>query len=468
MKEYRFCHTADWHLDYFQYQKKERREDFFKAANTCVTLMIEENPDFILHCGDLFHHFKPTPGALRMAIKILKKMKDANIPFIVIRGNHDASKAQAERFGGTVLKLLDDLDYLIYAQDETIEVNEDVTFTGIGEYGRLTGDKLEEVVRNQEIKSEKYNILGLHGYVQGQVSDSQYDVTGYQLASIGYNYIALGHYHKHWEEKQNNLYCPGSTEQTSLNDWGEPEEDGFFKKSGFFSVKINFDEEKKAWKTKLTHKKFDVRPKGRFKLDFGDITEIKEILTKADSFVKKHDREGAIIRYDFTGRLPLGKQSLINLTNLPSLKEIKALHCIINQNFSSKYIDKASSGLTAKEALDEILEKEYHLKKKNRDQWNDLLSETSKILGQKIISSEEADEIKAIYDLISKLAIEMPEIKDNSGNNQKKISSKVVEKNSIDEIEKPNKNPENSAKDNSNKNATKQSELSLFLKEAKE
>ena len=157
--------------------------------------MIREKPDFIIHCGDLFHQFRPNPGALRQAVKILKKLKDENIPFYVIRGNHDASKAQAQRLGGTLLKLLEELEYLIYIQDETIDINDDITFTGIGEYGRLTGEKIEEVIRNQEFKSEKFNILALHGYVQGQVSDSQFDVTGYQVASIGYNYIALGHYH---------------------------------------------------------------------------------------------------------------------------------------------------------------------------------------------------------------------------------------------------------------------------------
>ncbi|HUU79722.1 MAG TPA: DNA repair exonuclease [candidate division Zixibacteria bacterium] len=464
-REYQFCHTADWHLDYFQYQKKERWQDFFQAANNCVDLMIKEKPAFIIHCGDLFHHFKPTPGALRLAVNILKKLKEKNIPFYVIRGNHDASKAQAQRFGGTLLKLLEDLGYLIYIQDETIEINDDITFTGIGEYGRLTGEKIEEVIRNQELKTEKYNILGLHGYVQGQVSDSQFDVTGYQLASIGYNYIALGHYHKYWEDKGNNLYCPGSTEQTSLNDWREPEEDGFFRKSGFYCVKIKLDSKTDEWKTKVNYKLFNVRPKGRFKLDFGDNMLIKEILAKADSFIKNHDLEGAIIRFDFTGRLPLGKQSLVNLSNLPSANKMKALHHIITQNFTSKYAEKASPGLTDKEALYELLEKEYGFKKKNLDKWNNLANETANVLGQKTISSEEAEEVQVIYDLITKISSQLPEINEKQKTQKVKKTEtikKESEKITKSEKETPSENGNNSSEEKKN---TKQSELSHYFKE---
>jgi len=254
--EYRFCHTADWHLDYLQYNKKERWEDFFQAANDCIKQIVKEKPDFVIHCGDLFHQFKPLPGAIRQTLAILEKLKEAEIPFYVIRGNHDASKAQAQRYGGTILKLLDDFGYMNYVQDERVAINEHISFFGLGEYGKATGTILEEVLRNYPIEEKKYNILALHGYIQGQVSDNLYDLTGYELASRGFNYIALGHYHKKWEEPANNLYCPGSTEQTSLNDWGKPDEDGYFRKSSYLSSKITYNEETEEWNTKVSSKRF--------------------------------------------------------------------------------------------------------------------------------------------------------------------------------------------------------------------
>lgn len=456
--EYKFCHTADWHLDYFQYQKKERWYDFFTAANECTKLMIKEKPDFVIHCGDLFHQFRPTPGAVRLAIRIFEKFKQANIPFYVIRGNHDASKAQAQRFGGTILKLLEDLEYLHYIQDETIPINDHINFTGIGEYGKTTGDVIEEVMRNNPLDTSKFNILALHGYLQGQVSDSIFDISGYQLASLGFNYIALGHYHKVWEEKENNIYCPGSTEQTSLNDWGKPDEDGFFRKSGCYSVKVTLNQESNTWNMKVKRKEFDVRPKGRFSFRIKENLTLEELIEKANTFVKKHEQEGAIIRFDFIGELPLGKQSLVNFTKLPAIKDSKALHIIPNQDISSIMLDKAKAGLTSEEAIVDLLKSQGY-KSTAINRWLDLANETIKTLGQKIISSEEKEEIKSIYDLITEASSKIAdsEIKGKSNNPSGK-SKKKASKKSNQKVILAN-NQELETKD------TKQSNLASFLKE---
>lgn len=415
--------------------------------------MIEEKPDFIIHCGDFFHQFKPTPGAIRFAIKILDKFKQANVPFYVIRGNHDASKAQAQRFGGTILKFLEELGYLIYVQDETVNINEHITFTGIGEYGKSTADVIEEVLRNNPLDQKKFNILGLHGYLQGQVSDAIYDVSGYQLASLGFNYIALGHYHKQWEEKENKIYCPGSTEQTSLNDWGKPEKDGYFRKSGFYRAKSILHMDEYLWEMEVERKEFDIRPKGRFTFEIKNADSIENITKQANEFVKKHDLEGAIIRFDFIGELPIGKQSLINFSNLSAVKESKALHVIINQQLSNTMITKAGSGLTTENALIEILEKSYNFKKNELANWIDLTNETIRILGQKAINSEEAEEIKTIYNLVTDASKKLVE-----------IEPKTKEKN----LSKITKDPENSKRDTPQvtqelKNA-KQVDLSHFFK----
>lgn len=419
----------------------------------------------MLHCGDLFHQFKPTPGALRQAVKILQKLKNENIPFYVIRGNHDASKAQAQRLGGTVLSLLEDLGYLIYIKDETIEILDGITITGIGEYGKSTGTVIEEVLRNNPLDKTKFNILALHGYVQGQVSDNVYDMTGYELASIGFDYIALGHYHKPWSDKENRLYCPGSSEQTSLNDWGKPEQDGFFQNSGYYSIKLQPEEE--SWISKVERKEFPVRPKGRFKLEFADDTPIDEIHKKADAFMKKHDKKGAIIRYDFSGRIALGKKNLINLTDLPSYKNSEALHVIINQNFSNKELLVAESGLTSDSALTEILEKSYGYKKKSVNSWLELANETVKILGQKSISSEKADEIQAIYELIGDIStkITVNELKENKNIKQEKSKSNSESvKNSSKQKIKAQSKPQLTDEPTKNKEV-KQSALSQFIKE---
>ena len=435
--EYKFCHTADWHLDYFQYQKKERWYDFFTAANECTKLMIKEKPDFVIHCGDLFHKFRPTPGAVRLAIQIFEKFRQANIPFYVIRGNHDASKAQAQRFGGTILKLLEDLEYLHYVQDKTIQINDYINFTGIGEYGKTTGDVIEEVMRNNPLDTSKFNILALHGYLQGQVSDSIFDISGYQLSSLGFDYIALGHYHKVWEEKENNIYCPGSTEHTSLNDWGKQDEDGFFRKSGCYSVKATLNQEENTWSSKVNRKEFEVRPKGRFKFTIKEDLPLKELIEKANSFVKKHEQDGAIVKFDFIGELPFGKQSLVNFTKLPAILESKALHIITNQEISNIMLGEAKAGLTSDEAIVDLLKSQGY-KSATINKWLDLANETVKILGQKTISSEEKEEIKSIYGLITEVSSKLTEaeLKSYNKNPDEKPTKKTKKKETFEKSQK--------------------------------
>jgi DNA repair exonuclease SbcCD nuclease subunit len=428
----------------------------------------------VLHCGDLFHHFKPSPGALRLAIQVLQKYKDANIPFYVIRGNHDASKAQAQRYGGTVLKLLADLGYIIYVEDETVIITKDINFTGIGEYGKTTGNKVEEVLRNNPLDKEKYNILALHGYVQGQVSDAIYDVSGYQLAEMGFDYIALGHYHKKWVDKESNLYCPGSTEQTSINDWGEPGKDGYFDKSGYFSVKVSktTDED---WQTTAKYQKINIRPKGRFKLTFTETSSVKEIMAKAEQFIEEHDRKGAIIRYDFTGTLPPGKQSVININNLPIIEKAEALHMIINQDFSKKELRSARLGITYQEALSEILKESYNYNKKSMKHWLDLCNETIKLLGQKTISSEKAEEIQLIYELLSDFSKtvkktqpkQQTQKKSNSKSKAKSNRKLSVASRSKTTTKTKSKESEKTPKIRKSTNVSKQSDLEQFLGDKK-
>lgn len=454
--EYQFCHTADWHLDYLQYNKKERWEDFFKAANDCVKQIIKEKPDFVIHCGDLFHQFKPLPGAIRHTLAILERLKKAKIPFYVIRGNHDASKAQAQRYGGTILRLLDDFGYMNYVQDERVEINEHISFFGVGEYGKATGTVIEEVLRNYPMNEEKYNILALHGYIQGQVSDNLYDITGYELASRGFNYIALGHYHKQWEEPSNNLYCPGSTEQTSLNDWGKPDEDGYFRKSSYISSKISFNDETKEWNTTVKRKYIDIRPKGRFKLIFDPNLSIEEIHTQANDFVKRHDLEGAIVKYDFEGILPLGKQGLVNLTNIEALRNSKSLHFMVSQNFTAKSTLQAKTGLTQDEAIIELLQKTYNLKKLDANNWFDLTSDAIRTLSSKSITKDNAEEIQLIYNAISKKAKELILF----DSKEKKPETKVKQTKKNKEVHKEKRKIDMKASNN-----TKQEDLAKFFSE---
>lgn len=57
----------------------------------CIDDFIENRPDIVFIAGDLFEKENPSTIALDFANKGFSKLEKANIPFIVVGGNHEFS-----------------------------------------------------------------------------------------------------------------------------------------------------------------------------------------------------------------------------------------------------------------------------------------------------------------------------------------------------------------------------------------
>jgi DNA repair exonuclease SbcCD nuclease subunit len=90
----RVIHTGDTHLGYQQYHSPERREDFLRAFEQVIDDAIAEDVDAVVHAGDLFHDRRPDLSALHGTISILGKLRDADIPFLAIVGNHEGTRGR--------------------------------------------------------------------------------------------------------------------------------------------------------------------------------------------------------------------------------------------------------------------------------------------------------------------------------------------------------------------------------------
>ncbi len=73
----KFLHAADIHLGYQQYGSKERFDDFSRAFLHIVEQALEEDVDFVLLAGDLFHKRTVDPLAMRIAIEGLRMLREA-------------------------------------------------------------------------------------------------------------------------------------------------------------------------------------------------------------------------------------------------------------------------------------------------------------------------------------------------------------------------------------------------------
>ncbi|MFC4552232.1 MULTISPECIES: DNA double-strand break repair protein Mre11 [Halorussus] len=90
----RVIHTGDTHLGYQQYHSPERRADFLAAFEQVVDDAVADDVDAVVHAGDLFHDRRPDLRDLHGTISILRKLRDAGVPFLAIVGNHEGTRGR--------------------------------------------------------------------------------------------------------------------------------------------------------------------------------------------------------------------------------------------------------------------------------------------------------------------------------------------------------------------------------------
>lgn len=254
-----FVHTSDWHLGFFQHNKPERNADYYDAARKTVREIRRINPQFVIHTGDLFHHARPSPGAIRQAVGLFSSLTNANIPIYIIRGNHDGRSGAGLDRGGGVIELLDDLELVHFIDDKRVQLeNYGVEILGIGYYpGRGVVKHLDEILAQEQdfLDTSMYKIVALHAFVEGQLEDITHLPLS-KLSSLGVDYIGVGHYHIPWNREKTNIYVPGSSEATSSSDWNRPDKkDGITVYSSFYEIKVRENE------SVVTTHQIPVRPK---------------------------------------------------------------------------------------------------------------------------------------------------------------------------------------------------------------
>lgn len=244
----RFIHAADIHLGYEQYNLTARSHDFAQAYLDMVGYALEQEVEFVLLAGDLFHRASADAWMLTQATLGLESLRDARIPVFAVEGNHDVQHMRKHLSWMEFLsdqRLLHLLNIRVAANghkalvpwDEDacrgsrIDIG-DVRIYGIKYYGALTSRILEEI--GEQIEPAAYTILMLHAGMQGQVPNVHGGLTLGDVALVRprLDYLALGHVHKHLE-LEDWIYNPGSTETNSMEEFDWPH--------GFFDVQVDTD-----------------------------------------------------------------------------------------------------------------------------------------------------------------------------------------------------------------------------------
>ena len=269
----KILHFADLHLGVETYGHinpdsglPTRLEDFLKTLDQVVDFALENKVDLVLFCGDAYKSREPTQTQQREFAKRIKRLSVAGIPVFLLIGNHDLPNAIGR---ATTTEIFDTLSVEnVYVANRpgicriptasgTVQVvalpwlrrsallsREDTKNLDFAHINERIQQILTNIISDQAAKLEPNlpAILAAHVWVLGARAGSEKSMTIGQehmlllsnVAHPAFDYIALGHIHKHQVLSQNPpVVYAGSLERL---DFGEEEDD-----KGFCLVNIEIE-----------------------------------------------------------------------------------------------------------------------------------------------------------------------------------------------------------------------------------
>jgi len=214
---------------------QERKDDLNKNFSAAVEYALKNKPDLFLITGDVFDRNSPSNSARVFVTERVRQLSEAGIRVFLIGGNHDVPKFGSQHLAIDVLASAG-LATVFSGSDaiakQIVEINgRKVCVAGKSYFTRFES---ENPLRGYKIPIEgDYNMLMIHASLQGLNVVSSIPEMAFQNPfrpgdiAKGLNYLALGHFHNHFEREHEGcrIVNPGSIERLS---WGElNDEKGF-------------------------------------------------------------------------------------------------------------------------------------------------------------------------------------------------------------------------------------------------
>ena len=264
MQSIRLLHFADLHIGVESYGHVDpetgvpaRVKDFLSRFDDVVDYAIENDVDAVIFCGDAYKSRNPSATYQREFARRIKCLVDARIPVLLLVGNHDIPATPRKASTLDIFHTLE-VPGVIVARRPGIHrietrngpfllavvpyptkalfqaVVEELKDKSIEERDRLIASKVAETIEKMasEVEGELPVVLAAHFSVLGASFGSERSimlgrdivVSKSVLASPPWDYVALGHIHRH-QDLNEGFYPPvvyaGSLERVDFGEEGE-------------------------------------------------------------------------------------------------------------------------------------------------------------------------------------------------------------------------------------------------------
>jgi DNA repair exonuclease SbcCD ATPase subunit/DNA repair exonuclease SbcCD nuclease subunit len=210
-KTKRIAHISDTHIRNLKYHTEYRH-----VFNQIYDSLKQEQPDYIVHTGDLAHtKTQLSPEYFEMASNFLKNLSDI-APTIIILGNHDGNLKNGDR-QDAVTPIVDALQHpnlTLLKESQEYSPEDGLSFNVLSVFDRNNWKKPSN--------SKNINIALYHGAVRGSQVGSGYCLDhgedGLDIFSE-FDYAMLGDIHKtQFLDQEKRIWYSGSTVQQNFGE----------------------------------------------------------------------------------------------------------------------------------------------------------------------------------------------------------------------------------------------------------
>ncbi|MCS6874980.1 MAG: DNA repair exonuclease [Pyrinomonadaceae bacterium] len=406
----KFLHISDVHLGRSLYGDPNLERDYYRAFKDVVEkYALGEKVDFVLIVGDLLHETKARPEHINQAHAIFHALKNAQIPVVLVEGNHD-KRAQdykiswleyLSRVGQGFIYFLmpkveqgDSRQWIYEAWSEEtfqggyVDIKQARIF-GLNFLGRSLNSEFPLILEalKKARREDGFNILMIHGEIQGQEKGSYEGLSQDNLRRLKevIDYLALGHIHKKYE-LDDWIYNPGALSPTSIDEHKE--------ERGAFLIEVN---EQNQIVSKRHIKNYYQRKFERIELAADSLSTPNEFYDQVEKLFRNLDYKDTVVEISITGFLRFPWSSLDTKLIVSQVKKLtNAYHIrLTNRTISEKNrIDAESVGERSSKELEKRIIRSFVMQDSRFKQSQDLVERTIEIIigSKEMVINEEPPE----------------------------------------------------------------------------